>query len=104
MGAFDMIARGIANESNEEYSVYLKGDLCQMDAQHKFLTRWGISVKFNNVYPCVRECDKEKTFKLLWEKRCDGWWHYDAQYVALGICTPDEFSAALTRQCERDRL
>ncbi len=48
MGAFDMIARGIANESNEEYSVYLKGDLCQMDAQHKFLTRWGISVKLSN--------------------------------------------------------
>ena len=100
LGAFGMMEQAIKNESNEKYSVYLAGDLCQMSAQSDFLKAHGIDVKFNNVYPCVKECDKKEVFQLIWHHKCDGWWHYDKQYVELGICTKEEFRRTLTKQCE----
>ena len=93
-----MMMKGIDDERNDDYSVYLKGDLHQMNNQEQFLSHYGISVKFNNVYPCVRPCDTEITFRLLWDNKCDGWWHYASQYVELGICTQEEFSEVLTQQ------
>lgn len=103
-GALDMLVQAKKNESHEEYSIWLTGDLCQMHAQHKFLISHGIDVQFNNVYPYVRECDKEKTFQLIWKYKCDGWWHYDKEYAELGICTKEEFKETLNKWCdEKDK-
>lgn len=100
-GAFDMLVQAKKDERHEEYSVYLDGDLCQMSAQARFLQSFGgIDVKFNNVYPCVRPCDKEQTFKLLWKYKCEGWWNYQDIYEELGICSKEEFKETLTKWCE----
>lgn len=100
-GALDMLLIAKQNQSNDDYSVYLEGDLCQMSAQKNFLMRHGISVKHNGVYPCVKPCDKKKVFQLLWDYKADGWWHYDVHYYKLEICTREEFRKALDRQCEK---
>jgi hypothetical protein len=99
-GAFDMLMQGKKNESHEEYSVYLTGDLCQMSSQARFLKYHGVDFKFNNVYPCVKPCDREKTFKLLWKYKCDGWWNYQAEYAELGICDKEEFMKTLNKWCD----
>lgn len=100
-GAFDMLVQAKKNECNEEYSVYLNGDLCQMSAQAKFLKSFGgIDVKFNGVYPCVRPCDKEETFKLFWKYKCEGWWNYENEYVELKICTKEEFTTVFHKWCD----
>lgn len=97
-GALDMLYQAKRNECNEEYSVYLNGDLYQMSAQARFLKSFGgIDVKFNNVYPCVRPCDKEKTFKLMWKYKCEGWWHYENEYVELKLCTNEEFKTIFNK-------
>ena len=99
-GVFDMLSQAKKNESNESYSIHLDGDLCQMSAQHKFLKSRGVDVQFNNVYPCVRPCDKEITFKLIWEYRCDGWWLYQKKYAELDICDKEEFMKTLSSWCD----
>jgi len=99
-GALNMLIQAKKDESHEEYSIYLTGDLCQMAAQSTFLKLHGIDVQFNNVYPCVQECDKQETFQLIWKYRCNGWWHYDEQYAELGICTKEEFKEILNQWCE----
>jgi len=98
-GALDMLIQGKKNESHKEYSVYLTGDLCQMAAQAKFLKYHGVDFKFNNVYPCVKLCDKKKTFKLLWDYKCDGWWNYRDEYAELGICDKEKFKETLEKWC-----
>ena len=99
-GALGMLAQASLDERNEDYSICLDGDLCQMSAQANFLRSHGIDVKFNNVYPCVRPCDKEKVFKLIWDRKCDGWWHYQKEYAELGICDKEEFKETLNRWCD----
>lgn len=94
-GALNMLQQALRDETHKDHSVYLRGDLCQMSAQANFLTSHGVDVKFNNVYPCVKPCDEEKTFKLLWKFKLEGWWHYDNQYIELSICTKEEFEKAL---------
>ena len=96
-GALNMLVQAKKNESHKDYSIYLNGDLCQMSAQEKFLKSHGVDVKFNNVYPCVRTCDEERTFRLMWEYKCDGWWHYDKEYIKFNICSKEEFKETLTK-------
>lgn len=102
-GAEEMLVQAKRNERNEDYSIFLDGDLCQMHAQSEFLRGHGISVKFNNVYPCVKPCDEEKVFRLIWKYKCEGWHHYIKQYEKFGICTKELFSSVLDKQCERER-
>lgn len=102
-GALEMLIQAKKDEKHKDYSIWLEGDLCQMSAQNEFLIAHGISVKFNNVYPCVRPCDKKKTFQLFWDYKCDGWWHYFREYEELEICTKEEFQRALDIQCERSK-
>ena len=83
-----------------DYSVFLSGDLSQMANQERFLVEHGIDVSHNNVYPCLKPCDKERAFKLIWKHKCDGWWHYSSQYAKLGICSEDEFKETLSKWCE----
>ncbi len=102
-GALDMIVQAGKDERHEDYSVYLTGDLCQMSTQAKSLQSRGISVKFNNAYPCVKPCDEEKVFQLIWEHKCEGWHHYIKQYEKFSICTQEQFSKVLNAQCDRER-
>ena len=96
-GIIDIFRSGVNDETNVDYTFYLTGDLCQMSAQKRFLIDRGISVQQNNVYPCVRECDKKKALQMIWDSKCEGYHHYDKEYVELGICTKDEFWEYLRR-------
>jgi len=82
---------------NAEYSFFLDGDLCQMASQRSFLNNHGVITKQNNIYPCVKECDREKALRLIWENRVEGWWHYEESYVKFNICTKEEFRTRLSR-------
>ena len=75
----------------------MDGDLCQMANQRRFLNERGISTAQNNVYPCLKNDDIEKAMRLIWEQRCDGWWHYEDQYVEYGICTKEQYLERLKR-------
>ena len=99
-GVYDILAQAKKNERYEEHTVHLSGDLCQMAAQATFLKDYGIDVEFNNVYPCVRESEKEDAFKLIWKYKCSGWWNYENEYAELGIATKDVFREALRKWCE----
>lgn len=93
----DLINSAIKDDGNEKFSFYLDGDLSQMSSQRRFLSERGIVIQQNNVYPCLRECDVEKAMRLIWEQRCDGWWHYKPQYLKYGICTEEDFTNRLKR-------
>lgn len=93
----DLLNLAINNERNEKFSFYLDGDLSQMSSQRRFLNERGIVTQQNNVYPCLRESDVEKAMKMIWEQRCDGWWHYKKQYVEYNICTEEDFNNRLKR-------
>jgi len=99
-GVAGILKQAQKDERHEEHTVYLSGDLCQMAAQATFLRNLGIDIQFNNVYPCVRVCDAEEAFQMIWKYKCNGWWHYSNQYVELGICTEDEFKETLSKWCE----
>ena len=81
-------------EKNKEYSFFLDGDLCQMSTQKKFLLSHGFDIKQNDVYPCLKPTDRKKALKLIWEQKCEGWWHYQKDYAELEICTEEEFKNA----------
>lgn len=87
----DLLQAAANNDRNEDYTFSLEGDLCQMSAQADFLRRRGFDIKQNNVYPCIKEKDKKKALTLIWDQRCEGWHHYEKQYVEFGICTSEEF-------------
>jgi len=73
-------------------SYYFEGDLSQMGAQRRLLSNYGFNVKMSDVYPTV-ETEEEfiKAISLIWEMRCEGWWHYDEYYFKHNVCTPYEF-------------
>lgn len=92
-----LLTAAISNEKNVEFTFYIEGDLCQMSSQRSFLNGRGIQTKQNNVYPCVRECDKVKALTLIWENHVEGWWHYKESYVKHNICTAEEYRTRLMR-------
>jgi len=94
---FNLLAAAVNDERNENYSFFLDGDLSQMSSQRRFLNERGIQTRQNNVYPCLRESDVLKALQLIWEQRCDGWWHYRDKYVELNICTKEDFNNRLQR-------
>ena len=81
--------------SKQDFNFFLSGDLSQMATQKQFLSNMRIVTKQNNVYPCLREVDIEKSMTLIWKNKVEGWWHYKDQYVKYGICTEDEFMKRL---------
>ena len=83
------------DEKNLGYTFFLNGDLSQMSNQRSFLSSKGISLKQNNVYPCLRDIDVKKALTLIWENRVDGWWHYKERYVQHEICTEEQFNNRL---------
>ena len=99
-GVLNILAQAKKDETHEEHTVYMQGDLYQMASQVTFLKNHGLDVKFNNVYPCVKESEKEEAFQLIWKYKCNGWWNYEAQFVELGICTKKEFKEILSKWCD----
>ena len=59
-GVAGIMRQAKKDERHEEHTVHLTGDLCQMAAQSTFLKNLGVDVQFNNVYPCVKECDQQE--------------------------------------------
>ncbi len=99
-GVINILGRAKKNERHDEHTVYLDGDLCQMAAQATFLKNHGIDVQFNNVYPCVKESEKQEIFEFIWKYKCNGWWNYSEQYEVLGIATKEEFKQILSKWCD----
>jgi hypothetical protein len=101
-GVINILGQAKKNERHDEHTVYLDGDLCQMAAQATFLKNHGIDVEFNNVYPCVKESEKEEAFQLIWKFKCNGWWNYRDEFAELNICTKEEFKKTLTGWCDNE--
>lgn len=96
----DYETRTDKHEKDKEYSFRLIGDINQTVVQRDLLFRYRIPVEsgpfeFGYIYPYIRDCDKEKVFDLIWEKKCVGWWHYGDYYEEYKICNKDEFLKAL---------
>lgn len=77
--------------AKEKFSFFLQGDLNQMAAQRIFLASREIPTQQQNVYPCLKPSDVRKALALIYMFKTAGWWHYQTQYVELGICTVEEF-------------
>jgi hypothetical protein len=73
-------------------SYSFQGDLCQMSKQERLLVNYGFKIKMLDVYPTV-ETEEEfiKAISLIWNMKCEGWWHYRDWYFKHNICTPYEY-------------
>jgi len=92
-----------SSEADKEHNFSMRGDLSQMSAQATFLERNKVSVQYSNVYPMIRSCDVKHALQLIWNSKCEGYHHYDKEYMELGICTKEEFDEYLTKSVERQK-
>lgn len=103
-GVFSLLSCAVSGaKADDNFSFYLKGDLHQMSVQKSFISRYGIKVQQQGVYPAIQQVDVFKTLGLIYENRIDGWWHYKDNYVELKICTSVQFDDSLRIQCERNK-
>ncbi len=81
----------------EKYSFTIDGgDLQQRAVQRDFLRHRGLDVGESDVYPALRtEEDRVTALQCIWDGKPDGWWNLKADFVANGVCTREEFRAAL---------
>jgi len=84
----------------------LDGDLCQMGIMESRLRRAGFNVvrSQSGTYPGFRECDLDeykRALKYLFDRRVPGWWNQ--KLIDHGICTQQEYDAALTAECKGKR-
>jgi hypothetical protein len=93
-GVFNLL-KSAGSKCSEEFTFYLSGDLDQMSKQKDFLAQSGFEVSQSDVYPVLKEADKKRALELIYKHRVPGWWHYDKEYYAFGICTKEEFTKAL---------
>jgi len=96
----NLLNAAVNKETNEKYNFFLSGDLCQMSTQRNFLSNRGFDLKQNDVYPCLKDCDKKMALKLIWENKVEGWWHYKDEYIKLNICKKEDFNKKLNIACE----
>jgi hypothetical protein len=102
-GVFDLLSYAKGDTKVDTgFSFYIRGDLHQMSIQKSFLSRYRVNIQQQGVYPAIKQIDVPKVLELIYENRVYGWWHYKDEYVALKICTKDEFDKALERQCEKN--
>jgi hypothetical protein len=83
----DLIKSAVNKETNEDYTVFLQGDLCQMSNLKKFLQSRGFDIKQNDVYPCLKKSDAKRALELIYKNRVDGWWNNWNEIIKLGIAT-----------------
>ncbi len=89
---------------DEGFRFLFDGDLHQMAVQGDFLRSRGFAVGSVNVYPAVRTEEEFKSALLaIWQAKVEGWWQHQQKYSEYGICTPDEFTAALDRECAKEQ-
>lgn len=94
------IRRGVSSllgqqERQDNVQFTLRGDLHQMSEQKRFLSQCGLKIGQAGVYPgFFSEEDYERGLKIIWENKVPGWWHYEDEYVARGICTSEDFQRA----------
>ena len=91
------------SKASEEYNFSMRGDLGQMSAQASFLDRHNIPIQYSNVYPVIRSCDVKDALQLIWDSKCEGYHHYDKEYMELSICTKEEFDEYFTESIERQK-
>lgn len=94
---YELVASALDNRRSPTHTAYLDGDLRQMSAQRDFLLARGFSVEQNDVYPCVMPVDEKPAIQAIYDARIEGWWNYERKLVALGICTQEQYNAALGR-------
>jgi hypothetical protein len=88
-----------ANRNDPGYTIALAGgDLNQMGTQYEFLRARGHDVGRRDVYPAFRnEEDLKKGLEAIWKARVAGWWNLQWNLTNHGICTAEEFKAALDK-------
>lgn len=85
-----------AHRQDPRILVTLNGDLLQMSRQANFLRQRGFEVTVSGGIPgLVSEDDAKRAFKLLWDCKVEGWWNSQYEFVKYGICSQEEFLAAL---------
>lgn len=99
-GVFDLMSNLEAKAPG--YTFYLSGDLSQMAEQKDFLRGQFFDVGQSNVYPVLKPEDKERALRLIYKHKVPGWWHYEDEYVELGIATKEEFRARLHNQVDSE--
>lgn len=85
---------------NMKNSLTIRGDLNQMFAQLRYLSEYGFKLKRSGVYGIINNEDIEKALRTLFLYSVDGWWHYEKEYIELGICTKEVFLKKLRLQIE----
>ena len=66
-------------------------DLNQMFNQRDVLTKRGISVIESGGIPMVHSSDYERSLRIIWNDKIEGWWNYRNDLISLGICTEEEY-------------
>ncbi len=92
-GVIALLHAGIEKRSDAGYEFMLSGDLHQMSAQKIFLESRGVDVGQVGSYPALRSEDEYiEAVRLIWEKRVNGWWHYEKVITKqLKLCGKEEF-------------
>jgi len=86
-----------ANRNTPGYEhIVGSGDLNQMMEQMLFLRRRGFDVGNRDVYPAVAtKEDAKAALAAMWKARVAGWWNMRHLFREHGVCTTEEFDAAL---------
>jgi hypothetical protein len=93
-GVLGLVAQ--SSQSDPGYVFTLSGDLAQMASQKEYLSRNGFDVGQCGVYPALKsEEEFKRSLALIWENKAWGWHNYERYYVQYGICSNEEFWAAL---------
>lgn len=88
---------GSAVAAEERRNVFfLKGTPEETSQQEEFLIRMGIATGRTTCRATVsRESDVQHAIQLFWEHQVPGWRSYKDEYIESGLCSREEFLAAL---------
>ncbi len=98
---------GAAFENMDDDRAYfvLSGDLSQMGTIYTRLQEAGFPVVKSDVYPGFARDQEAKYVEALhfvFKRRIDGWWNQQHDLIKHGVCTDNEFQAALHRASASD--
>lgn len=102
-GLFDALS---GMHDNRAYFTF-DGDLNQLGTIYRRLHDAGFAVVKSNVYPGFPE-DAEDEYRraldYVYGCRVNGWWNQREALIRYGICTEDEYTAALDALCASERV
>lgn len=96
----------MSNRNDNRAYYTFGGDLNQMGLIERYLRSRGFAVVKSGVYPGFpRDAEKEyiRALREVWENRVEGWWSQQERLLQYGICTEDEYKAALDVECAKER-